>query len=183
MKPMTASLRMLKQLRILKHATTILGINKLSLNPAIWFGSMLQISLPHALRRSWIGNALVHTKFSNVSNSKLTNSLYHLQCLISTTPSTFLSLTLSKQQPYHLVCLHRLQHSMSKTTKNILRSKIFSTQSVSAVASTISSSGKVSLILKIHGNHSPIFLHAGSSRNFIVATLGNQESLIVSFLL
>ena len=53
----------------------------------------------------------------------------------------------------------------------------------SAAVSIISLNGKASLTRRTHGNPSPIFLHAGSSRNFIVAILGNPESLVISFLL
>src|SRR5271170_3406821 len=183
MKPMTASLRMLKQLRILKHATTILSINELSLNPAIWFGSMLQISLPHALRRSWIGNALVHTKSSSVLAYKRTNLRYLLQCAIFTMSSTFHSSILSSPRPCPLVYLHHLPHSMSKMVKNTLRSEIFLIPNVSIVISIISLNGKVSLIQRIHGNLLPTFLHAGSSRNSIVAILENLENLVIASLL
>ena len=54
---MIASLRMLRQLRILKHAITTLNIKDSSSNLVIWFGSMLRISPPLVLPRSWIGNA------------------------------------------------------------------------------------------------------------------------------
>ena len=54
---------------------------------------------------------------------------------------------------------------------------------VSAVVSIISSNGKVSLIQRTHGSPSSTFLHAGSSRNSIVAILENLENLVISPLL
>src|SRR5271170_5075008 len=144
---------------------------------------MLQISLPHALRRSWIGNALVHTKSSSVSAYKHTNLRYLLQCAIFTMSFTFHSSILSSPRPCPLVYLHHLPHSMSKMVKNTLRSKIFSIPSVSAVVPVISSNGKVPRIQRTHGSPSSTFLHVSLSRNSIVAILENPENLVISPLL
>src|SRR5579862_6533958 len=182
-KPTTASLRMSKQLKTLKHVITTLSINELNLNPAIWFGSTHRIFLLPVLRRNWTGNASAHTKLLNVSDYKLTNSLCLLLCVTSTMYSMSLFLTPSKLPRWHLADLHRLRHSTSRIAKNTLKSKISLTPSASIAITTTSSNGRVSLTQRIHGNLSSIFLHAGLSGNFIVATLGNQESLAVSFLL
>jgi len=72
---------------------------------------------------------------------------------------------------------------MSKTINSISKSRISSIPNGKVVVSTTSSSGRVSLIRRIHGNPSLIFLHAGSSRNFIIVTLASQENLAVFILL
>src|SRR5277367_1957342 len=95
----------------------------------------------------------------------------------------FPSSTLSKPPRWHLVYLHHLRPSMSKITKNTSKSKISWTRSASIAVSIISSNGKVSPTRRTHGNPSSIFLHVGSSRNFIVAILENPESLVILFLL
>ena len=126
----------------------------------IWFGSIPPTSPPPVPRKSWIGNAWVHSKSSNVSDYKRTSSPCLPRCATSMTSFTFHSSTPSKQPVSSLVFLRHLLPSTLKTTKNTLKLKIFSTQNAKVVASTISSNGKVTQILRIPGSRFLVSRHA-----------------------
>jgi len=176
MKPMNVLLKMSLTLKITKPSITTPSTNLLNSIPVIWFGSTLQTSQPPDPPRSSIGNASALSRLRSALDYKPTSWTCPLQCVTSTIHFTSLFWTPLKQLRLIPVTLQHLQRFTLKTITNISKLRISLTQNAKVVASTTSSNGKVTQILRILGNPPLVSPPVVSLKNFIGETLVNQKN-------